>query len=91
MMVKYFSWAQAQMKVPLNAIPKVINHTRSATLYSFSFLWTQRMVPLKQGLLTLQSLGYFKVVPKNFSHGPVARQIVHQFPAAFGRPVYALP
>lgn len=38
----------------------------------------------------LQSLGYFKV-PKFFSHVPAARQIVHQFPAAFGRPVSAPP
>lgn len=49
------------------------------------------MVFLKQGLLRLQSLGYFKVVPKIFSHGLAARQIVHQFPAAFGRPMYAPP
>lgn len=41
--------------------------------------------------LSLQNPGYFKIVPKIFSHGPAARQIVHQFPEAFGSPVYSLP
>lgn len=71
---------------------KITGHTQLwlALTSPLCLLCTKQMVSWKSSV-DLQNLCDFKVFPNFFSHGPAARQIVHQFPVAFGRPKYLLP